>query len=160
AIAVAREGDPLSVRRKSRQDIACGMHRQPTGLAAIVIDDPDIAQVAEADLAIVIIRVPGQLDRPCGELATGAQEYAHGQDQRWNSKMLSHDGTHQKDSGCALCAHSDCSLLTKLRERRFSFNRPGQCRPGSHASVTWTVRQMMIGCGFAVASGFTRGSSR
>ncbi len=57
AVAVAREGDPLAVGREPRVVVAALVDREPLDVRAVLAGDPDVAQVAERDLARVVVRV-------------------------------------------------------------------------------------------------------
>src|SRR5262249_28510852 len=63
AVAVGGEGDPLAVGREARVGVAGAVDGEPLRARAVLVDQPQVAQVAEDDLAVVVIGVPGQPDR-------------------------------------------------------------------------------------------------
>src|SRR5205823_4674401 len=62
AVAVRREGDPLAVGGELGVGVAGGVDGEPAGVGAVVVDQPEVAEVAEDDLALVVVRVPGEPD--------------------------------------------------------------------------------------------------
>ena len=54
--------DPFTVRRKARMDVAATVDGEPLRLGAIVLARPQIAEVAEDNLTVMVIGMPGQFD--------------------------------------------------------------------------------------------------
>src|SRR5262249_26099489 len=67
AVAVGREGNPLAVGRKARIDVARFVDGQTLQVTAVLVCDPDVAQIAERYFAVVIIGMPQQLDLSRGQ---------------------------------------------------------------------------------------------
>ena len=61
AVAIGGEGDPLAVGREAREDVAGLVVGEALDVGAVLIGDPDIAEVAEGDLALGVSGVAEQL---------------------------------------------------------------------------------------------------
>ena len=62
AEAVAGKSDPFAVGREAGMNVAGGVNREPLRIGAVLVDQPEVAQVAEDDLAVVVIGVADELD--------------------------------------------------------------------------------------------------
>ena len=60
AVAVAREGDPLAVWRKSGINIPSLVDGQPANVLAVFVSGPDIAEICKGDSAVVIMGISHQ----------------------------------------------------------------------------------------------------
>ncbi len=60
AVALAREGDPLPVRREAPINIARAIDGQALDVLAVFIGGPDVSEIAEDDAAVVIMRIAHQ----------------------------------------------------------------------------------------------------
>src|SRR6267142_2918450 len=60
AVSIAGESDPLSIGRKACIDITSTVHRQPLHVLAVFIRGPNVAEIAENNAAIMIMRITDQ----------------------------------------------------------------------------------------------------
>jgi hypothetical protein len=57
AVALAREGDPLSVGREASINIAGAVYSQTLDVLAVLVSSPNVSEVSEDDSAVVIMRI-------------------------------------------------------------------------------------------------------
>ena len=62
AEAIARERDPAAVRREARERVARDVRGEPLRIRSVLVRDPDVAVVAEDELALADVRIAGELD--------------------------------------------------------------------------------------------------
>ena len=94
AVTIRREGDPLSVGREARIDVARPIVGQAQRTGAVLIRGPDVAEVAEGDPAGVVIGMARKPDRTGGQgLAAREQDERANQAQRGCRSMQHHAST-------------------------------------------------------------------
>ena len=63
AITVGREGNPAAVGREARIHVARRVIGDPLHVRAVLVGGPDVSEIAEGDLAGMVVGVPRELDR-------------------------------------------------------------------------------------------------
>src|SRR5262245_11881493 len=77
AVAIAREGDPFSIRREARIDVASLVDGYAFDVAAVLVGGPDIGEVGKDHAAVVIVGISDKLDLPGGD---GERHYKNSQE--------------------------------------------------------------------------------
>src|SRR4029079_12903845 len=90
AVAVRRKGDPLAVGREPRIDLARQVVGDTVRIAAVLVGGPDVAEIAEGDLAGVIVGMAGQPYRRGGERRGRQREYERRGSGRANNGRSKH----------------------------------------------------------------------
>ncbi len=60
AVAIAREGDPFSVWREASVNVARSIDSQALDVLAVFVGGPDVAEIAEDDAAVVVMRIANE----------------------------------------------------------------------------------------------------
>src|SRR5207248_3471614 len=72
---------PLAVGREARVDVAGAVDGHALGVGTVLVDGPQVAEVAEDDLALVVVGMAGELDldglRRRGDQASQKGRQAH-----------------------------------------------------------------------------------
>ena len=128
SLAVGGERDRAAVGREPRVNVAGRVHGQAVDVLAILVGGPDVTQVGEGDLAVVIIGIANQLRLAgAGRALQAGQE--HQPERRWVSSWMSFQ------SGCSsrgiesMASESsrwDRSRVTIGIRRQSGPNRPGE----------------------------------
>src|SRR5262249_30838116 len=62
AVPVGGERDVLAVRREARVDVAGAVDGEALRAGAVFVDEPNVAEIAEDDFAVMVVGVPGETD--------------------------------------------------------------------------------------------------